>query len=330
MAYWTKSVFSDLPAAAKDAWLKELVQALPGGFSYKGLASFERFGTALETGVYLYGDREFVYVPGDAVTLGWEDWQEGMDEDTEEEFRATLDEYDVEDGTAFLKSMMSPVRKADIPPMLVERYARGIGWIEVAEQDEEAYDYEDFHEELEKFKTSGYNEYTCYNSFKFVREQDAVRCYLFDEELTYGGLVEELSSEGFSLPNEDQWEYLYGGGCRTLFPWGDSFDYSLRVKYFGDEDGADSAGKEKGYDLEKPNGFGLCFAGDPYQYELISGETSFLLKGGDGGGMVCGGTGLLMGYLPAVAPYYRDPYGQELEWEDLFDHMNIRRIIVLK
>jgi hypothetical protein len=332
VAYWTRIEFENALAAEKEAWLKKLVQSLPDGFSYKGLAAFERFGSALEKGIFLYEDCEFVFVPGDAATLGWEKWQDGMDEATEEEFRAVLNEYDVEDGTLFLKSMMSPVRNAVIPPMLAERYARPIGWIEISDQDEEAYDYEDFHEELEKFKNSSYNEYTCYNSFKFVREQDAVRSYVFDEELTYEGLVEELSSEGFGLPTEEQWEYLFGGGCRTLFPWGDSFDYSLRVKYFGNENEEKPTGKndDGGYDLEKPNGFGLCFAGDPYQYELISGETSYLLKGGDGGAMLCGGSGLLMGYLPAVAPYYRDPYAQELDWEDLLDHLSIRRVVVLK
>ena len=29
-----------------------------------------------------------------------------------------------------------------------------------------------------------------------------------------------------SLPTPDEWAYLCGGGCRTLFPWGDGLDYS--------------------------------------------------------------------------------------------------------
>ena len=34
-----------------------------------------------------------------------------------------------------------------------------------------------------------------------------------------------LQKQGFSLPTADEWAYLCGGGCRTLFPWGDGLDY---------------------------------------------------------------------------------------------------------
>ncbi len=31
------------------------------------------------------------------------------------------------------------------------------------------------------------------------------------------------------MPIVDEWAYLCGGGCRTLFPWGDGLDYSMRL-----------------------------------------------------------------------------------------------------
>ena len=29
---------------------------------------------------------------------------------------------------------------------------------------------------------------------------------------------------------------MCGGGCRTLFPWGDELDYSMRLHWFDDMD----------------------------------------------------------------------------------------------
>jgi len=39
-------------------------------------------------------------------------------------------------------------------------------------------------------------------------------------------------SENFALPTEDEWEYICGGGSRTLFRWGDSFDYEMNLYHF--------------------------------------------------------------------------------------------------
>ena len=38
--------------------------------------------------------------------------------------------------------------------------------------------------------------------------------------------------QGLSLPTADEWAYLCGGGCRTLFPWGDGMDYSMHLHHF--------------------------------------------------------------------------------------------------
>ena len=41
-----------------------------------------------------------------------------------------------------------------------------------------------------------------------------------------------LEKQGLSLPTADEWAYLCGGGCRTLFPWGDGMDYSMHLHHF--------------------------------------------------------------------------------------------------
>ncbi|MFQ7400426.1 MAG: hypothetical protein ACLRNW_21950 [Neglectibacter sp.] len=43
--------------------------------------------------------------------------------------------------------------------------------------------------------------------------------------------------------------YLCGGECRTLFPWGDGLDYSMRLRWFEDMD----EDENRPYDMEEPN-----------------------------------------------------------------------------
>ncbi|MBT2292297.1 hypothetical protein J7E73_24850 [Paenibacillus albidus] len=323
-----QDVWNRLTDADKEVVLRQLPDKLPLGFEYLGLQTFERYGRGLTTGVFAYKGSEFVVVPGKRVTLGWEQWQDGMDEWTAAELLESVSEYQIEDVDGFLLEQMSPVREAVIPPLLVERHIRPIGWIELPLDDPALLDEEHYKEELEKFRGSSITEYTLYNGFKLKRQDEGIRAFLFNSELTYESLLEEMAAEGFSLPSEEEWEYLYGGGCRTLFPWGDSFNYELKLRYF-EEAVVGKTDEQEPYDLEQPNFFGLCFTGDPYQYEVAAGPSDYVLKGGDGGGMLCGGMGPLVGYLPNTAVYYRDIHSKELDWEDLADHMNIRRLIRL-
>jgi hypothetical protein len=113
----------------------------------------------------------------------------------------------------------------------------------------------------------------------------------------------------------------------------------MKVRHFGelqraaaDEDSNTGDGlraAERPYDLELPNAFGLYFLGDPYQCELtVSADGVVRGKGGDGGSAICGGLGVVLGYLP-TATAYRDPYAGELEWPELIGYFHFRRIIRL-
>jgi len=55
--------------------------------------------------------------------------------------------------------------------------------------------------------------------------------------------------------------------------------------------------------LEEPNQFGLSIAYYPYKYEVVE-NSEYFLKGGDGGCGICGGSGMVLGYLP-TATYFR-------------------------
>ncbi|WP_440112858.1 hypothetical protein [Paenibacillus sp. QZ-Y1] len=343
MKQLNRGMWEGLSAQEKDEWLRSIISHLPAGMNYEGLETFERFDQWIVTGVFSYDEERFVFVPGDRVTLGWDRWQNGMNEETSADLLEIVSEYGVEDVDSFLSSQMSPVREVDIAPMLVECSNHSLGWIEVTEAEAMAQENAFFAEELEKFKLSDLNQYELHQQFRLVRQGEVVQIFWFNEDLTLEYLIDEEAKVGFSLLTEDEWEYLYGGGCRTLFPWGDSFDYTMKLKHFGSLEGVEGIGNEstepvpflfeeddRPYDLEQPNFFGIQFVGDPYKYELtLNHEQEMMPKGGDGGGMICGGMGPLVGFLPAAAVYYRDGNADDMDWEDMIDYMYYRRIIRL-
>lgn len=338
-----RDVWEELSAQEKEERLRNLLSHFPTGMKYEGLETFERFGQRIETGVFSNDAQKFVFVPGDQVTLGWDRWQDGMNEETSADLLETVSEYGVDDVDSFLSSQMSPVREVHIAPMLVECSNHSLGWIEVTEAEAMAQESAFFAEELEKFKLSDLNQYELHQEFRLVRQGDTVEIFWFNEDLTLDYLIDEEAKAGFGLLTEDEWEYLYGGGCRTLFPWGDSFDYTMKLKHFGsleevkgivdesaEPDPSLVVENDRPYDLELPNFFGVQFAGDPYNYELtLDVYGNMMPKGGDGGAMICGGNGPLVGFLPAAAVYYRDGNAGELDWEDMIDYMNYRRVIRL-
>ena len=119
-----------------------------------------------------------------------------------------------------------------------------------------------------------------------------------------------LQKQGFSLPTADEWAYLCGGGGRTLFPWGDGLDYSMRLHY----------------DMEEPNFFGLSIAYDPNMREVV--QTDRLTTcGGDGGCNICGRLGPFLGFLPC-SPHCKPEVQEDNERNG--DHDFHRPIIRVK
>ena len=92
---------------------------------------------------------------------------------------------------------------------------------------------------------------------RFERDGDSWQVSLY-HEVDYLDFQNRLQKQGFSLPTADEWAYLCGGECRTLFPWGDGLDYSMRLHWFEDID----EDENRPYDMEEPNFFGLSIAYD--------------------------------------------------------------------
>ena len=319
MPAWNRQAWSLLTTAKKNKKMAELGERLPAGFEWLRTETFERFGRTTETGVFAYRNREFVFVPGDTATVGWA----GPDQDPAGEPTALSGIFEQRFGLsaaeadAHLKRLMSPLREVAIGPMLVERRTSSAGWypFSIEELDEED---TDILEEIERFRSMPEQSLEIHQYLRLERIGEEIRLELFDDSETFEEWTEGEIEDGFDLLTEDEWEALYGAGARTLFPWGDDIDDSMRLKHF------DRAPHE----LERPNGLGLCFPGDPYQKELVRTPGGYAGKGGDGGSHIHGGLGRFLGYLP-VATAFRDPNEHELEWADLLDCLVYRRIVRL-
>lgn len=82
--------FAALPQGERQALMQGLADRY--GLEFQGLRTFSRWGQRCVTGIFAQSGREFVFVPGDAVTLGWQEFALGMDEDNREELRQFLQE----------------------------------------------------------------------------------------------------------------------------------------------------------------------------------------------------------------------------------------------
>ena len=260
-----------------------------------------------------------------------------MNQETQEEFQEAMEITGWEGTlTELLQEQMDPVHQAAIGPMLVERTLQTVGYEEVSLDDPRLTGNEDWMAEFQKAQRgecSQYtiaefqkaqrgecSQYTISEKVRFTRTGDGWRAGLYHQD-SFSRLREALAETGFSLPTADEWAYLCGGGCRTLYPWGDSFDYEMGLPYFEPEEGAAVS-----CDLRTPNFFGLTIACDPYRDELTVGEDGALvIKGGDGGCNLCGGADAAVGFLPC-APYFRqDRDDPEEELDGEFDFY--RRVI---
>ena len=252
---------------------------------------FGRWGQRCTTGIFKKDGREFVFAPGDTVILGWEQFAAGLNQESREELEYLFREWEMErDPTELIGESMAPVRRAAIGPMLVGRELEEINWEPVKLDDPRLRP--EWLEDFRQFALTDRNSLTLVGRARFERDGDSWQASLY-HEVDYPDFQNRLQKQGFSLPTADEWAYLCGGGCRTLFPWGDGLDYSMRLHWFEnmDED------ENRPYDMEEPNFFGLSIAYDPYMREVVQADR-LTTCGGDGGCNICGGLGPFLGFLP--------------------------------
>ena len=184
-----------------------------------------------------------------------------------------------------------------IHPLLVQKTYSETCWIPIF--DEELIQNKEWQNMIKKSEIKGLFEVMVHNTVCLYKTDDSNWCGKYYEVTTFKKLLQNIKDNGYSLPTQREWEYLAGKGCRTIFPWGNNIDFSMNLKHMEwmDNDGA--------YTLEKENFFGLIIGDDPYCREIVYDECGFSYKGGDGGRNICGGLGVVWGYLP-VSPYFQD------------------------
>ena len=261
--------------------------------TFLGLHTFDRWGQSCTTGIFKKDGREFVFVPGDTVTLGWEQFAVGLNQESREELEYLFREWEMErDPEEMIRESMAPVRQVAIGPMLVGRELEEINWEPVKMDDPRLTVHPDWLKEFRDFAWSDSSSLTLHQSARIERTEKGFQICIYNHT-DYDALLAMLENRGFSLPTADEWAYLCGGGCRTLFPWGDGLDYSMRLHWFEDMD----EDENRPYDMEEPNFFGLSIAYDPYMREVVQADR-LTTCGGDGGCNICGGLGPFLGFLP--------------------------------
>ena len=302
--------FNQMDTTEKQTLMESL--AARYDMTFLGLHTFDRWGQSCTTGIFKKDGREFVFVPGDTVTLGWEQFAEGLNQESREELEYLFREWEMEpqNPEEMIRESMAPVRQAAIGPMLVGRELEEINWEPVKLEDPRLRS--EWLEDFRQFALTDRDSLTLAGRARFERDSDSWQVSLY-HEVDYLDFQNRLQKQGFSLLTADEWAYLCGGGCRTLFPWGDGLDYSMRLRWFEDMD----EDENRPYDMEEPNFFGLSIAYDPYMREVVQADR-LTTCGGDGGCNICGGLGPFLGFLPC-SPHCKPEVQEDKELNGDYD-----------
>ena len=103
--------FNQMETTEKQALMESL--AAHYDMTFLGLHTFDRWGQSCITGIFEKDGREFVFVPGDTVTLGWEQFAVGLNQESREELDYLFQEWEMEpqNPEEMIRESMAPVRQ---------------------------------------------------------------------------------------------------------------------------------------------------------------------------------------------------------------------------
>jgi hypothetical protein len=279
-----------ITAADRESAAKRLAKQLPTGFAFQAVRPYEQGSRRHHVALYTLGDAVFALIPGGEVAIGHDpEWPWEPNPDELESWQGTAEEYGIDMSLPeYIAQATLPPRRVELAPLLVETKASEVGWESVALDDPEV------RELIREYGTQHPVE-VCRGgtSTRICRAEDGLILAERSQSLTHGDLAARISESGFRLPSSDEWEYACGCGSPTLFRWGDHVHCG---RYPTDPGGSG--------DHRRPNAFGLLIASDPYKSELVT--EAGVTRGGDGGGMICGGVGFFVGWLTLATAYFED------------------------
>ena len=100
--------FNQMDTTEKQVLMENL--AARYAMTFLGLHTFDRWGQSCTTGIFEKDGREFVFVPGDTVTLGWERFSVGLNQDSREELDYLFQEWEMEcDSEEMIRESRQPL-----------------------------------------------------------------------------------------------------------------------------------------------------------------------------------------------------------------------------
>ena len=319
MRHPTRDAFDALTPEALHETARTLCRALPNGWSIHDLVTG---GPDWPARLLLaFGDSTFAYLPGGEARIGFDAacWRPSAAERAS--WAWSVAEWGCEGSIeAHVERSTSRERDVTVASFLCETRASLRGFERLPADGEEA------RAVLSRTAPTVAQLTIADTIYRFEPAADGSRTVWRREPMEHAALCAAFAADGFRLPSAEEWEYACTGGARTLYPWGDHAPADRDP--IGKPPAADADERDPDFPPDwdahrRPNRWGIQAPHDPYKVERVA--EPGLIRGGDGGGMVCGGAGFFLGWLTLAPSWFEAELCQGLADDGWADAEGISR-----